>query len=67
MNKKLSIIIIIVIAAAIVWFYKNKKSEEALAPAPAANLAEVVNEVESIDVGDVDKEFQGIDQELNGL
>lgn len=66
MNKKLSILIII-IAVAAVWFYKNKSEKEILAPAPASNSSEIVKEAESIDVGDVDSEFKGIDKELDTL
>lgn len=65
--KKFIIFVVIVVVAAAVWFYKNKKSDEILAPAPEANSAEVVKEVENIDIGNIDKEFEEIDQELNGL
>lgn len=68
--KKFIIFVVIVIAAAAVWFYENKTTsndDEIFAPAPEANSAEVVKEVENIDIGTIDKEFEGIDQELNGL
>ncbi len=69
MSKKLSIIVIIIMAIAAVWFYKNKSGQEVSAPtpAPAANSAEVVKEVESIDLGDVDSEFEQIDKDLDTL
>lgn len=65
--KKLNIIVILIIAVVAFWFYKNWSEKEMLAPAPAKNSAEVVNEVESINVGDIDTEFDEIDQELKEL
>ncbi|MBI2064400.1 MAG: hypothetical protein HYT66_01685 [Candidatus Yanofskybacteria bacterium] len=66
--KKFILIIIIIIVAAAVWFYqKNSGSDGALAPSPAGNSAEIVNEVENIDLGDTDSEFKEIDQDLNSL
>jgi len=66
--KKLIIVIIVVIVAVAIWFYKkNTGLDEALTPVPTSNSAEIINEVESIDLGDTDSEFKAIDQDLNSL
>ena len=62
--KKLSIIIIIIIAVVAIWFYK-KTGQEALVPSSASNTAEIINEVEGIDIGNTDSEFEEIDTDLN--
>lgn len=64
--KKLIIIIILVLIALAIWFYTSQIQEE-VPPVPLSDSTEELEEVESIDVGDIDKEFEGIDQELNGL
>ncbi|MDP3727613.1 MAG: hypothetical protein Q8R35_03165 [bacterium] len=70
MNKKLLIaIIVIVLAAAALWWWQSN------APAtPSAgetvgsdDTAAISQELETVDLGDVDKEFQAIDADLDSL
>jgi hypothetical protein len=76
MNKKTFILIVVIVVAAIiiVWWYTQTPTTQAptegpsgvIAP-PADTTSEISKELESVDVGDVDKEFQQIDGELNTL
>jgi uncharacterized protein YpmB len=75
MNKKTAIIIVIVaIAAAIFYFYYwSQQPVEAptIAGQPAATAedtaAAIDNDLNNIDVGDLDKDFQEIDKNTESL
>ena len=69
MNKKLLIaIIVIVLAAAALWWWQSQ-----VPAAPSAeetgsdDTATISQELDAVDLGDLDKEFQTIDADLNAL
>lgn len=75
MNKSIWIIVIIVIIAVGYWLWNSKWQQ----PAPESALPEVPEvsqedmtaviqqDLEQTDLGDIEKQFQGIDAELNSL
>jgi len=74
MNKKTFIVIVVIIVAIIIiaWWYTQTPTTQAPTEGPAGGVptdttSEISKELESVDVGDVDKEFQEIDGELNTL
>lgn len=68
-------VIVIVALAAIVWWWQLSGSpattggSAAPAPAPASGdtTAAINEQLQGIDFGDLDQEFQTIDQDLNSL
>lgn len=81
MNKTLLVVIVIIAAAAGFWLWNSNKSEKtSLEPAPGAEglpqLPEVSGgdttkgiqqDLDQIDLGDIDKQFENIDAGLNNL
>ena len=76
MNKTIWTIVIIVIIAAGYWLWNSKWGSQ---PGPESALPEVPEvsqedtttaiqqDLEQIDLGDIEEQFQGIDSELNNL
>lgn len=64
MNQKLLIAIIIIIAAAGLWWWQAKAPAASTAGDSSATISQ---ELGTVDVGDVGKEFQQIDADLKGL
>lgn len=81
MNKTLLIIIVIIAAIAGFWLWNSNKSEKGLlGPTPAVEglpqllevskgdtTGQIQEDLDKIDLGDIDKEFESIDSELNNL
>lgn len=76
MKKTIIIIIILVIVGAIFWMFKSKTNAPATettnAPATQAQVddAEITainKDIESIDVGNADTEFNDVNKDLQGL
>ncbi len=79
--KKILIVIVIVILVAIgAWWWMSQGGIPAYAPttgqeAPEAsavaldadNTARISQELDSVDMGSLDNEFQGVDKDLNSL
>lgn len=72
-NKLMAVIIALVAAGALAaWWFLYQKPAPSPVAQPTASVTPTaeeveVNQVEGIDVGDVDKEFQTIDNDLNSL
>ncbi len=74
MNKNILIILAVVLVAVIgivVWLFQGQTrpvSESGVESAGTADeTAAIQGEIESIDLGDLEKEFQSIDADLNSL
>ena len=81
MSKTLLIIIVIIAAIAGFWLWNSNESEEgSLEPIPSAEglpqlpevsqgdtTGQIQEDLDKIDVGDIDKQFENIDADLNSL
>ena len=69
MNKKLLIaIIVIILAAAGIWWWRSQAPATPSGEAAGNDdTATISQELETVDLGDLDKEFQSIDADLNAL
>ena len=66
MNKKTLLIIIIIAAIALLGFLLS--GSPAVKPAPAEDsTAAITKDLEGVDLGDLDKEFQDVNADLNSL
>ena len=65
MNKKL-ILLVIAIAVVVLGVLLSKSKQEAVAPAEDST-AMISKELGALEVNDLDKEFQAIDTDLQGL
>jgi len=64
-NKKLILIIIVIAAASLFYWWWSSKSGT---PVPLADELEGINQdLDQLNVNDLDKEFEQIDQDLNNL
>jgi len=69
-NKKTVLITVIVgavVLGALVWWIKQVPQQAQTSPTPDAETAAINQDINSIDVGDLNSEFNSIDQELQGL
>lgn len=65
MKKTLLIVIVLALVLVAVWMFTR---EQAQAPAERPDTSSAIQQdVANIDVGDLDKEFQAIDAEINQL
>jgi FtsZ-interacting cell division protein ZipA len=76
MKKTLIIILAIIIVAILVWYWwsssssapqQQETSPTVQNPAPNDTTSAINKELEGIDLGDLDREFQNIDSDLNSL
>lgn len=73
MKKIIWIIIIIAVAAAGYWFWNSRKQLDrgGLPQLPAVSeedtTTQIQQDLEQIDPGDIDEQFESIDAELNNL
>ena len=76
MKKTIIIIIIILIAGAVFWMFKSKKNitETETTNTPTTQnqiddteITTINSDIESIDVGNTDQEFNDINKDLQGL
>ncbi|OHA68252.1 MAG: hypothetical protein A3A27_00210 [Candidatus Wildermuthbacteria bacterium RIFCSPLOWO2_01_FULL_47_18] len=73
MNKTILIVVgVAVLVLAGIWFWSQQSSAPSQAQQPSSqepsdNTASINADLEALDLGDVDKEFQGIDADVNSL
>ena len=74
MNKNILIVIVIVIVLVLagVWFWSKQSSapsqtQQPSSQEPSDTTGSINADLEALDFPDVDKEFQGIDADLNTL
>ena len=70
MKKNILWIVIIVIAAVLIWWFMSGQRANGPAttgPTGGDTTQEIAQDLQGLDTGDLDKEFQGIDQDLNQL
>ena len=76
MKKTIIIIVILLIVGILFWMFKSKTSAPATdtinTPATQAEVGDaeittINEEIESIDVGNTDKEFDDVNKDLQGL
>ncbi len=69
-NKKTFLIIVsaIVVLGVLMWWLKQGPSKQAqVSPTPDAESAAINDEVNTIDTGDLNAEFKGIDTDIQGF
>jgi len=70
MNKNIIIGIIVVgilVLAGVWWFQSKKGPSYAPLPEPSDTTGMIIQDADALNVGDVDKEFQDIDRDLQTL
>lgn len=74
MNKNILIVIVVIAALVLagVWFWSRQSSapsqtQQPTSQEPSDTTGSIQADLESLDLGDVDKEFQVIDADLNSL
>lgn len=68
MNQKLLIaIIVIILIAAGLWYWQSNRSSAPTESTGDDTSAAISQELGTVDIGDLDKEFQTIDADLNSL
>ena len=69
MNKNTIIVIVVlgVLALAGVWWFQSNKSATLPVSQPEDTAQMIVNDVDALNVGDIDQEFQDIDRDLQTL
>ena len=71
-NKAIAIIIIVLVVLIGLWLWNSKKNVYAPSPTgqvtpPIDDNAQITQDLDSIDLGDLEGDFQAIDQDLNSL
>lgn len=76
MKKTIIVIVILLIAGAVFWMFKSKTNipvtETTNTPSAEQKVSEtdistINKDIESIDVGNIDQEFNDVDKDLQGL
>ncbi|KKT21178.1 MAG: hypothetical protein UW04_C0009G0004 [Parcubacteria group bacterium GW2011_GWB1_43_8] len=76
MKKTIIIVIILIIAGAIFWMFKSKTNTPATETTNMpttqnqvddTEITTINSDIESIDVGDIDQEFNDLNKDLQGL
>ena len=71
MNKILWIIVIIIIAVVLWWLWQSGWDVGSLPQVPGVSeedtTGQIQQDLEQIDLGDIDSQFESIDAELQGL
>ena len=76
MKKTIIIVIILIIAGAIFWMFKSKTNTPATETTNMpttqnqvddTEITTINSDIESIDVGDIDQEFNDLNNDLQGL
>ena len=69
--KKILLALIVVAAFIAAWWFLSGKMPTVTAPTGTEKAGvtegEIINELDAVDIGDLDAEFENIDKELNQL
>ena len=69
MNKNtiIAIIVLGILALAGVWWFQSSKGPSPASEQPSDTTGAILQDADALDLGDLDKEFQDIDRDLQTL
>ncbi len=67
MNKQTLLLAVVVIILVVlgVWYFSS--APQPVPVTPADNSTAILNDVNSVDLGDLNSDFQGVNADINGL